>query len=107
MRNLEVKGDSRPDRTEAPLFGAQASPGKGRVYAWGKKGGLCRGHQLAELLLLGPEGEQVPSRLPLWLIKRAVPGKMPWQTQRGVVGPHTTPTSNPGEDEPLKTSAGS
>lgn len=31
LRNGEVKGDGRPGGTEAPLFGAQASLGKGRV----------------------------------------------------------------------------
>lgn len=33
----------RPSRTEAPLFGAQASLGKGKVSPWGRKGDSAGG----------------------------------------------------------------
>lgn len=102
----------RPGGTEAPLFGAQASLGKGRVYNQGRKGGLCRGRQLAGLFLWTLDGGQVPSTMPPGGVDR---GSSVWRgagtewggrTQRGVSGQggssHPTPTPPPREDEQPK-----
>ena len=72
LRNEEVKGDGKPGGTEAPLFGAQDSLGKGRAYALGRKGDSAGGggQQLAGLLPLGRGGGQVPSRMPSGLTDR-------------------------------------
>ena len=44
----------RPGGTEAPLFGAQASLGKGRLYNQGRKRGALQGAPAGRALPLDP-----------------------------------------------------
>lgn len=77
LRNGEVKGDGGHGGTEAPLFGAQASPGKGFMPRAGRGAPQPEGgHQLPGLLPLGPGGGQVPSRMPSGLIEGSVVGSL-------------------------------
>lgn len=104
LRNKEVKGDGKPGGTEAPLFGAQNSPGKGRAHALGRKGGSGgggRGAPAGGTPATGPGGGQVPSRMPSGLTDSwAEPGETPPQSPRGLQGREATPTARPPPQPP-------